>query len=229
MEVTLQPKKICIILAIAILAFVILSTLGHIYKFTIGHERYLVNLFDLDHECNFPTLFAAMSLFFCSVLLCIIAFAKKKEDDRFYLYWIFLSIIFFFLFIDEIIQLHEQSIAPLRSMLNASGIFYFTWVLPAIILTLILVLVFLKFLAKLPANIRLLFIISGSFYVAGAIGGEIIGGFYQSLYGISNLIYALITDLEEFLEMFGILIFTYALLSYISSDFKYLQIHVIDK
>ena len=187
-----------------------------------------MNLFELDREWNVPTLFAAMNLFFCSVLLCIIALAKKKERNQFYHYWITLSIIFFYLFMDEIIQLHEESIRPLRNMLHTSGIFFFAWIIPASIFLLIFFIIYLKFLISLSSKIRLLFIISGSLYLLGAIGGEVIGGQYQTIHGISNLTYALITDFEEFLEMVGILVFIYTLLSYIILDFKYLKISLLN-
>ncbi|MFX0142379.1 MAG: hypothetical protein ACFFDN_52550 [Candidatus Hodarchaeota archaeon] len=228
MDVTLKVKKIFIILAIVILVLLTLSVVGHLYKFTIGYERYLVNLFDLDREWNVPTLFAAMNLFFCSVLLYIIALSKKKKRNQFYHYWITLSIIFFYLFMDEVIQFHEQSIGPLRNMLHTSGIFFFAWIIPAALFLLMFCVIYLKFLISLPSKIRLLFVISGSLYLSGAIGGEIIGGLYQTNHGLTNLTYALITDVEEFLEMVGILVFIYALLSYISLDFNYLKIQVLN-
>ncbi len=45
---------------------------------------------------------------------------------------------------------------------------------------------------------------------------EMIGGYYADLYGQRNLGYALITNAEEFLEMMGIVIFSYALMSYMN-------------
>ena len=46
----------------------------------------------------------------------------------------------------------------------------------------------------------------------GAIGVELIGGRYLELHGVENLTYAMITTVEESLEMAGVIIFIWALL-----------------
>jgi glycosyltransferase involved in cell wall biosynthesis len=66
-------------------------------------------------------------------------------------------------------------------------------------------------------------IIAGLIYVTGAIGIELIGGRYSELYGY-NVTYFVITTLEELLEMVGVVVFIYALTSYIDSEFKGLRL-----
>uniref|UniRef100_A0ACD5GU38 Uncharacterized protein n=1 Tax=Desertifilum tharense IPPAS B-1220 TaxID=1781255 RepID=A0ACD5GU38_9CYAN len=56
-------------------------------------------------------------------------------------------------------------------------------------------------------------------------GIELIGGYYAYIYGKENLIYSLWVALEEGLEMAGILVFIYALLTYLRSLSDSITIH----
>ena len=67
---------------------------------------------------------------------------------------------------------------------------------------------------------------SGATFIAGAIGFELIGGKRVELYGEDNFIYCLIYTCEEFLEMLGIVIFNYALITYITEHIKGLKIAI---
>lgn len=227
MELIIRPEKVLKFLTIIVICLSFMSLVGQFYKH-LAHDRYLVTLFNLDLEWNIPTWYSSITLLFSSILLSVIA-SVKKTDKRSYFHWRLLSIIFLLLAMDEAIQFHEQTITPLRTLFNLRGIFYYSWVIPGIALLLIFVLVFLKFLANLPKKIRLLFIVSGALYVGGAIGMELIGGYYAYSYTRENIIYSILTNLEEIFEMTGILIFIYMLLSYIALDLKGLRIGIQEK
>jgi hypothetical protein len=229
MELKISIRSIIKILAVTIIILATISILGQIYKFTIGYDRYFVNLLDLDSENNLPTWYASVSLFFCFILLLSIGLIKKNANDIFYMYWLCLSFIFLGLSLDENIQLHEQTISPLRSLFNSSGIFYFTWVIPAIFLLVFLFLFFLTFLKNLPSKTRNLFLISGALFITGSIGGEFIGGYFQTLYQGKNLSYAIVTNIEEIFEMTGVFVFIYTLLDYMSQHLTDLRIRIINK
>lgn len=109
---------------------------------------------------------------------------------------------------------------PLRNKLNVGGLLYFAWVIPGAIFVGACLLVYVKFLSDLPAKTRGMFLIAGTLYVGGAMGMELLGGYHTELYGLENMPYVLITTFEELLEMLGIAVFIYALLSYISSYMK---------
>ena len=226
MEIMINLKKILKILIIIVICLVIASLFAHYYKYLIGHDRYLVGLFALDDEWNIPTYYSSITLLFCSILLAIIALSHKKEKNKFYLQWTVLAIIFFILSLDESLQFHEQVIGRLRYLFNLSGIFYFSWVIPGIIFVIVFVLSFIKFLLNLDKKIRFLFIISGIIYVCGAIGMELITGWYASTHGEENIFYAILTDIEESLEMIGVLWLIYTLQSYISSNLAGLHIRI---
>ncbi len=81
----------------------------------------------------------------------------------------------------------------------------------------------MKFLISLPKNIRSKLLIAGGIYLFGAIGMEMISGFHVENYG-RDIVYNIITTVEEIFEMVGILIFIYALLFYIRTHLNGIQI-----
>jgi hypothetical protein len=94
---------------------------------------------------------------------------------------------------------------------NNLGIFYYAWVIPGIALVFFLGCYFYSFLLRLPTKTRLRFLISAILYLGGCIGFELIGGKYTELYGDQSLTYALITTVEESLEMSGLIVFIWEL------------------
>ncbi|MFS0519476.1 hypothetical protein ACEYW6_32930 [Nostoc sp. UIC 10607] len=183
-------------------------------------------LFDLNSEENIPTIYSGGALLFCSILLEIIFQAQKLAKKKDFWSWRGLSIVFAGLSLDELIGFHERLTAPLQSTFNTSGFLYYAWVIVGAIFVLGFLLVFSKFVATLPSKTRRLFFIAGIIYVAGAIATELVGGYYEYYYTQSSMVYAFITTIEEVLEMVGIIIFIYALLSYINCNMKNIDIGV---
>ena len=166
-------------------------------------------------------MYSVVTLLFCSILLGFIANAKKATRGAYINYWMTLSGIFLFLAIDEFASLHEKLIEPIHLKLNTSGFFYFAWVIPGAAFTFVCLLIFTRFLGHLPTQTRRLFLLSGSLYVSGTLGMEMIGGYYASLINNRNdIIYAVIVTIEESLEMLGVAVFIYSLLHYISYYMK---------
>ncbi|WP_019507541.1 hypothetical protein [Pleurocapsa sp. PCC 7319] len=224
----LSPQKVCRLLLIIVTCLIIVSSLAQFGAFFLNQSssaNYSGRLFRLDEEINIPTLYSSLALAFCSILLAIISYLKKVIDSRYTGYWRALSLIFLYLAVDEMCSIHEI-LSALRPVLNAGGFLYFTWVVPGSILVMLFLLIFWKFIQSLPRRTRNLFIIAGTIYVGGAIGMEMIGGYHSEAYGEENPMYALITTIEESLEMFGIVVFVYALLSYIASYLRVVNLQV---
>lgn len=233
LKVCLSPKRSISFLLVAVLCLILASIVGQFSLYYLPDfplRDLIAILFNIDAELNIPVVFAGLVLLICSILLAIIAYAKQLAEQPYVNHWRALSIIFLFMCIDEVIMLHEKTIEPLRDKLDTSGFLYYAWVIPGAIFVVTLLLAFLGFLTALPAKTRRLILIAGTVYLGGAIGMELVGGYYAELYSQYNIIYAIITTVEEFLEMLGLLIFIYALLSYISSFMKgvSLRINIID-
>ena len=63
-------------------------------------------------------------------------------------------------------------------------------------------------------------------YVAGALGVEALGGMYAETHGQRNLVYGLITTVEETLEMAGMSIAAFALLEYLRDHIGRIRISI---
>ncbi|MBZ8178940.1 hypothetical protein [Oscillatoria salina] len=210
-------RKLTKFLVFAIIGLAIGNLLGQFATYYLNSEREsLIKLFDLDAENNLPTWYSSLTLLICSVLLGIVAFVKKRDRDRYTRHWMGLSLIFFLLSIDEAASIHELSMDTLRSGLNASGFLYFTWIVPAAIFVVLLLVIYSPFIKALPKKTKFAFLWAGAIYLLGTLGLEAIGGWYVYNYGKGTIPYMVLFTLEESLEMVGIVIFIRALLAYIS-------------
>lgn len=230
MNIEIQPKRICKSFIYIILILLAANVLGIVSKFYFGHDYVfrLVPLFDFNLEINIPTLYSSFALIFCSILLAIIASIHKKQNSSYYS-WIGLSIIFLFLSVDEIVSIHERLVEPVRESLNTSGFLYNAWVIPYGIFVAVFVIAYFRFFMNLAKRIRKLFAISGTTFVTGALGFELLGGRQNFLYGRENLTFAFLYTCEELLEMLGIVIFIYALLIYLAEQFKPLTVSLTER
>lgn len=223
-KLCISAKRIFRVLTSIVLILISLSLLGQFAKNILGHERLLgfVQLTDVNGERNIPAWFSSSLLMFSAILLAVITAIKKSTADRYISHWLGLSLIFLCLSMDEAISLHERTIKPLRTGLQATGFLYSTWVLIGAAFVSIILLIYLKFIGHLPSRIRLLFILAGAMYVGGAVGVELLHGYYLELYG-KDMVYALIATVEELLEMMGIVVFIYTLFSYLQGM---IELHV---
>ena len=114
----------------------------------------------------------------------------------------------------------------MRTMYHLRGAFHFGWVIFAIPLVLFFAVAYSRFLFGLPLKTRLLFLLAGILYVGGALGVEFVGGWYHELHGSEHLGYSMITTGEETLELVGVIVFIYALLEYMSSYLREIEIHI---
>ena len=179
--------------------------------------------------------YSSFVLLFSSVLLAIIARAKKAGGEPYSLHWSGLSIIFLFLSIDEVATIHEALggvVGDLASRFGFTpkGVFYYAWVVLGVVFVLIVLLVYLRFLYHLPKKTLLLFLGAGALYVGSALGIEMLEAqmVYMSTRGadVSVRVQQVFWFGEEVIETLGVIIFIYALLSYMSSYVKELIVQV---
>jgi hypothetical protein len=71
-----------------------------------------------------------------------------------------------------------------------------------------------RFLFHLPARVRYLTVAAGCTYVVGALGMEVPGAYVRAVYGADTIAYAVMTTIEETLEMLGAVVFLYAMAVY---------------
>lgn len=214
-----RPLQIFQIIAwiVLILASANLLMIYHVHFGLVDRrlER-TVEAFHFDQEGNIPTIFSFLLLLGSAVILWLISHSHRLKGES-WIPWKGLAIIFIYLAVDEAIQIHEMfnELTSRFSGTLASGI-KFPWVIPYSILVVIFGLVYLPFLMRLPKYFRKMFVLSGLVFVTGAIGFELLGGKRIDVAG-EDFVYGTIMTLEETLEMTGVGLFIYTLLSYMAS------------
>ena len=226
-------KKTAVILGLIAVFLAIASLTGQHYKLSGGDDPFLLKLvekFDLDGEgTNFPTWFQSSIMLLCAFLLAIISYIRREVKGIHYRVWQFMALVFLYLSLDETVCIHEQATLPLRHLLHAEGMLYFSWVIPAAVVVLLFLAYTVKLLRDLPVRVRWRFVAAGTIYISGAIVMEMIGAKYYERHiaradGIGEMIdwtYAVLTTIEESLESTGLILFAFSLLSHLSSAAVY--------
>jgi hypothetical protein len=197
------------------------------FRYEVGYFRFkdiFVEVFQVSSEGKFPTWYSACTLFICSILLLVISTAKRRTNDRYVLHWFGLALIFALMSFDEAAVLHEMLSPVIRGLLELSrSSFFWGWEIAGLLFLMVFGIFYFRFLLALDSRARILFIASGTTYVFGVIGVNIIGGAYQSEFG-ADLIYGIIASIEEVFEMAGIVMFIYALMDYLQRYYRALSI-----
>lgn len=209
-------SRLFMVMAVLLVLDVFLQTM----KYEAGHDYLfgLIRLFDVDQEANIPSLFSTLLLLSAGLLLAMIGREEKARGGPDAARWTFLSAVFLFLMVDESASLHELLILPGRELLgkHIPGIFYYAWVIPYFVLVVALAAYLLGFFLRLPWAIKIRFVLAAVLFVGGSIGFELAEGAEDMAYGQKNMLYSVLTAIEEGMEMAGVIVFIHALLQYIA-------------
>lgn len=173
-------------------------------------DRGFVPVFSLSYEGNVPTWYTSLILFSAAALLFLIAAEARESRAPFALHWLVLGAGFLFISMDEVVSLHEQT-----GWLRLRGVLYFSWVIPAAVVVLLVGLSYLRFLKHLPPRTRIRFLIAGAIYVGGAVGMELPLGYWTEMAGTNNFVYGAIDWVEESMEILGVTLFLLALVDHL--------------
>jgi hypothetical protein len=219
------PKLlICLVI---VLALINLAVQYMVFYLGFSESSHFVELFDMDVESSVPSIFSVLLLFCSFLLLLIISLLKMKERGTHLAGWFILALGFLTMTFDEGASIHEKLMRPINQLLmyeDIPSVFYFTWVIPAILLIALLALVYIKFIIDLPGKTRWSFLLSAAIYLGGAVGAELVSGYYAGKFGTDNLGFNLMAAGEEIMEMSGLILFMWALLTYISEQYGEIQL-----
>ncbi len=223
MTITVDPKyvykRLLIFIFILMLCHIGVNIIKYTYVVNDGiwsankWVNRLIGLFDLDTEKNIPTFYSSLALLTSSILLFLTANFNKKNNSMVYP-WILLGMIFLFLSLDEILELHEHFVRLTQNLFQLTGFGTAYWTLPYLIALILLFIFLVRFLKQLPRKTLFLVVLSGFIFLFGAVVMEVIGGRYQEFYGRQTPFFTFLYTIEEVLEMGGIATFIYTLLSY---------------
>ncbi|WP_207456248.1 hypothetical protein [Azospirillum sp. SYSU D00513] len=119
-----------------------------------------------------------------AVLNLLVAY-EREEGRLAFLQWLLLAFIFPGLSADEALSIHEK----LRNFVAAemrTGALRFAWVLPAGMLCLAGLALYIPFILSFPPRPRILLIASVPVFLSGAIGMEMIGGILEEANGVHS-------------------------------------------
>jgi hypothetical protein len=232
MGLTISPRKVRFLGII--IAVLLLANLGTVFsRFVLDEPTLmgLVRLFDFGAEANIPTFFSVTLFMSNAFLAFFIGMHYRQRGERNNArYWLFLAGILTFLGIDEGALIHELLISPFRHLLGTSGILYFAWVVPYGLAVLAVGLLYLRFVWRLTPRVRKLIFLAGGLYIAGALGMELVAGYYTSLVQASDATrdvwHYLMIAVEETLEMVGLTVLIYAFLVHISYVLGGIDLHI---
>ena len=215
--IRLKPKKVLIFLLsicfVLYLTDLFLTYLGYRYHLWYSVENYenFHDLFSTMRETSIPTLFSTLNLLFSSILLWVIAKRDEENIEGKRKYWMILSIIFFYLVVDEGAAIHEFIGRLISSYFDfpPGHPFYYSWVIAFSILVVIFAIIYLKFILTLPRQIGIGIFAAGSLEL-----GRQDGSRYRQMYNFNTVYMA--GTLQELLEMVAISVFNYVLLKYLA-------------
>lgn len=188
---------------------VLLSVLQDLLIFLVPEAGFSDRIYrlDLDTESSLPTWFATSLMMFCALSLLLVAVQVNREKRRQAIPWFLLAIIFCALSLDEVAMIHEWLSAALSARIDNSGLFYFAWTLPALVICIAGLLCFVPFIFSFRGFDRGLLIGSAVVFLSGAIGMEMLGGAQAEVVGFETLRYRAFATIEESLEYAGVLLF----------------------
>jgi hypothetical protein len=224
--IVIKPKKITTMLFTIVVILMIAGTIIEIIQGASWGLRVpkIGSEFNLQLECNTPTLISSYHLLYAAFTLAIIALLKNKKRDPFRKHWVFLAAIFFMLAIDEGASYHEWLFDPLENLAFAQGVFEHTWVLGATPLLLLFAIVYFKFFLHLPRRTKTGILIAAALFVGGALGMEIVESLLIGALGEMQT-FSIFETAEEIMELTGVVVLIYTLLNYLSDNFQEICIH----
>jgi hypothetical protein len=205
-----------IVIGLAIACFIRLFI-----KYQIEPSLYpsVLELFNMDADKNIPVYFYVFLLIIGTLLTSSITLVQIRQNSPQKYGWIVLTLIVFAMSIDKAVRFHDYLIHFIQRILtrNIAGIIIYPLAIVLLIVGLAILVLLVKFLRDLPENTRKSFIIAACVYLSGALVLEMIGSSFYDYSGQNNLVYDLLTIVEESMEMVGIIAFIKVLIKFMGS------------
>jgi hypothetical protein len=222
LDIELKPGKVAQFLLILSVGLILAGIAGQLVETRQG-TLWLFSS-DSNQELAILRFYSAAMLIFCSGLLFIIAMAQKGANGSGFLYWFVLALIFLFLAITKETALHESLAVSLRTALNISKLQFYAWTYGIVVV--IFPVLYLKFLLSLPRRTMLLLMLGGTVFLVGAFGLDLIVAYLGQSIDHHTVAYIGLSALEDALELGGVIVLVYALLSYMGSELKCIGVRI---
>ncbi len=246
MEATcsISPKRTLRFLIIAAVVLTVIGIAGDLAPRFIESDFLwpIARQFDFVEEGNFVNWYQSTALLGCAATLAAVALAQKKSGGKFVWHWAGLAAAFLFLSIDESAQVHDTTISNLIAQIQphqpdppaASGsgapdlspLQKARWMLIYVPVLVLFGIPYLHFLLRLPRRTSALLIFAGCQYVGGAVVTELASDWYAGKYGDTDLLYPVLGNFSELLEMLGVAWCSFAALDYLATARQSVRLEV---
>ncbi len=170
-------------------------------KFGRDHLFGLSNMLDPRFEASLHSWLGSALLIGCAGLLAYVA-SSELAAPHFRRHWGMLAAGFVFLSADETAGIHELLIRVSRAAFGADSAPHL-WAVFGLAAVLLIRLAYLPFLRHLSPELRKRTMAAAAIYLGGAIGVELLGGVYATLYSPSGPVYLTLAAIEETMELVG--------------------------
>ena len=199
-DVTLAPRRVRTVLLWVVGGFTVLTASAQVVRelWPGSVTANALYFFDASVEATIPTLFSTLLLLACAALLV----AR----------WPLLAAAVAFLAVDEAVGFHEATVKPLRRLLDADGVLYYTWVIPGALFAAALIPVVRPLVAELSRAQRRLLVAAAVIFFGSALGLELVEGWLAQQHGATDARLIPVATVQEALEMTGVVLFLYVLM-----------------
>ncbi len=232
--ITVSPAWCLRLLFVVVVIVVIIGAAANfgIYHVAADPESNLAKVLrraDLGHEPSIPNFYSAVAMLVAAALLALIGSLEQSVERTPWHYWYAFSLIFFALAIDEAVLFHEMIDAAIHQRFETSGALFFPWVIVGGVFVIVVGAIFIPFVYKKSKRTFKLFMVAGAIFVAGAIGMEMVASLIFSQAGseeagVKTLAHTISMTIEEACEMLGMIVFIFALLDYLATQFPMIEI-----
>lgn len=230
MKIIVNQKTTALAMFAVVFVLMLLCGITQFFVLGLGHRSLMgsVPLFDVGKDANIPTWWSSMALMFCALLMTVIGLEHRSRGDA-YVFWWVLAATFCFISLDEVAMIHERvgneiSVRARRGLGVSAQYGGATWIYAYIIPGMILAISSIRFYLRLPFRTRVWLMVSALTLVGGGMGVETIA--HAIWHPEREWLYQIMTMLEEFLEMLGVVFLAYALIDYIVLAFGGLSLNV---
>ncbi|HEV7461947.1 MAG TPA: hypothetical protein VGN78_15525 [Solirubrobacteraceae bacterium] len=217
-----RPERVLKVLVAIALLFFATTLFQRIWEQSHSDLGGIGIRFDTAEEGNLPTWFSGGLLLTAAALFLLIAATRRAAGAGWAGRWALLGAVFVYLSADEVGQIHEHTVKPLKhsvSDLTGVGGSAARAIAVAVIVAVLLAFVaaYWPWLRAQPRRLSRLTVLAGLLYVTGALGLEVVSRFYELAGGArTGLFDGALSAVEELLEMVGVSILIYALLEQIA-------------
>ncbi|MCJ7702377.1 MAG: hypothetical protein MUO62_12405, partial [Anaerolineales bacterium] len=226
--IPIQLHKIIFVLTSTALLLILVSLMVDLmelytWNLTMLGFRMKVNI---NREANIPTFFSTLLLLLAALLLWVIGAQERNNKQPFGVHWTVLGVIFLILALDEASGLHERVEDLVKRLYAFSGLFHYAWVVPAILFVFILGIIYLRFFLAQPRHIQGMLLVAATTFLMGALGAEMVNGWYRDTIGMTRAIETLLTTTEETLEMLGVILLIRMLMIYLRERYTEIKFSI---